>query len=98
MSPVLRVHLKTQIFDEPMSLKNKIGDQSLAQRRQLAYKLVRAEALSMCASDDLRRVLAVLFREMTALGIRTHGASVDFYDFDNEVTMASTTMARPSRI
>ena len=55
-----------------------------AVERELAVERVRAEAMAMRSSQDLTNVVAVLYREMLNLGLRTYGASIQFVEAKEE--------------
>ena len=57
----------------------KEGDTSAVERR-LAVERVRAEAMAMRSSDDLLKVVAVMWQEMVNLGIKTPGCDITFVD------------------
>ena len=48
--------------------------------REGAAERVRSAAMAMRSQDDINKVVAVLFREMVALGIETPGATIIFFD------------------
>ena len=48
--------------------------------RQLAVERVRVAAMEMRSTEDLARVVAVVSREMYALGVETLFASITFID------------------
>ena len=50
------------------------------EKMDLAVERVRAAALEMRVTDDLRQVVAVVFREMVDLGIETTSATITFFD------------------
>ena len=79
---------KAQLIDELEASRGEVsalrqkspgGDVS-AVERQLAMERVRAEAMDMRATEDLRRVVAVVFQGMLDLGIETPGATIHLVD------------------
>ena len=57
------------------------AEQQAAQAKlERAVERVRAEAQAMRTSDDMLKVVAVLYREMQTLGIGNQGAGINFID------------------
>ncbi len=56
------------------------GSDTSAVERRLAVERVRAEAMAMRSSDDLLKVVAVMWQEMVNLGIKTPGCDITFVD------------------
>jgi len=63
---------KAQLIEELEQLRRQT-DTAVVER-------IRAEAMSMRSSDDLLKVVGIMFREMRNLGIRTIGCSFFFVD------------------
>lgn len=72
---------REQLIEELEALRRQIAasDISVAKRGRAAER-VRAEALLMQSSDDLLKVVAVMFQEMVDLGVETPGSSISFID------------------
>lgn len=71
----------TDLRGENTDLREKVaGVDVSAVERQLAVERVRTEAMNMRSTEDLRRVVAVLFQGMLDLGIETPGASIFLVD------------------
>ena len=72
---------KKQLIDELEAERQKsAGVDVSGVERQLAVERVRAAAMDMRDTGDLRRVVVVIFNEMRALGIDTPAASIFFAD------------------
>jgi signal transduction histidine kinase len=72
---------KAQLIEELDGLRQKVaaGDVSGVER-QLAVERVRAAAMDMRGTDDLHKVVRVLFGEMQRLSINTPHAGINFID------------------
>jgi len=72
---------REQLIAELEVLRQQIAasDISIAERGRAAER-VRAEAMLMQSSNDLLKVVAVMFQEMVKLGIKTPGSSISFID------------------
>ena len=57
------------------------GDVSSVKRR-LAVERMRAEAMAMRSSDDLRKLIGLLWEEMTHLGIEIVSCAIRFVEDD----------------
>ena len=58
----------------------KLEQQTEQARRESAVERVRAEAMAMKSSDELLNVVAILWRQLLALGVETEGCNIDFID------------------
>ena len=71
----------TDLRGENAELREKVAGVDVSGvERQLAVERVRAEAMDMRATEDLRRVVAVVFQGMLDLGVETPGASIYLVD------------------
>ena len=68
-----------QLEQQAESLK----EQAEQARRERTVERVRAEAMSMRQSDDLLKVVGVIFQEMLALGIASNGCSIQFLEVES---------------
>lgn len=59
--------------------KQRVEEQNVLLRREAAIERVRSEALMMGATDDLSRVVAVMWQQMLEMGIRAQ-VSIEFVD------------------
>lgn len=76
-------HLYREIKELKTALNKAIRDsneQALQLGQKAAAERIRAEVLSMHASDDLAKVVVVMFQEMVNLGVETPGCSFQFID------------------
>ena len=70
-----------ELRSEATKLRKKVAGVDVSGvERQLAVERVRAAAMDMRDTGDLRRVVVVIFNEMRALGIDTPAASIFFAD------------------
>ena len=75
---------KAQLIAELEEMRQQLEKQSEQARRERAVERVRAEVMAMRSSQDLLSVVAVLYREMLNLGLRTYGASIQFVEDNGE--------------
>ncbi|MDA0336447.1 MAG: hypothetical protein O2782_14885, partial [bacterium] len=88
---------KAQLIEELQALRAQVGGDPVGSRRLLAAERVRAEALAMRTSDDLHRVVAVLFHEMVAAGVESPCCSAQLYDFEEGVYDSFSAFVKPPR-
>ena len=65
---------------ENAELRQNAGGGDSVVERQLAVERICVEAMVMRSSDDLKRVVAVLHREMEGLGIESPYCGINFVD------------------
>ena len=74
---------KAQLIDELKQLRQRMdGTPSTAAERALAAERVRAEVLSMRASDDLLKVVGMMYRALVDLDVQPLGCTFHFIDED----------------
>jgi len=73
-----------QLIAELEGLRADLEEQAKRLNRERAAERVRAEAMAMRSSDDLLKVVAVMFQEMVGLGVETPGSSISFIDEEND--------------
>ena len=86
---------KAQLIEELEQLRRQT-DTAVVERR-LAIERIRAEAMSMRSSDDLLKVVAIMFREMRNLGIRTAGCSFFFVNEGSNLVEAYIAYENPHK-
>jgi hypothetical protein len=74
---------------------NHLGQQIELARRERAVERVRAEAMAMRGSDDLRNVAAVLFQEINKLGFDSPVTSIVLIDEDRDYRIDYKAMDNP---
>jgi signal transduction histidine kinase/ligand-binding sensor domain-containing protein/DNA-binding response OmpR family regulator len=72
-------------------------DRTRQAERERSVERVRSEAMSMRSTDDLHRVVAVLFGEMVRLGVATRGCGIVFIDQQTEHLTHYTALENPRR-
>jgi signal transduction histidine kinase len=89
---------REQLIVELEALRQQIAasDISVAERGRAAER-VRAEAMLMQSSDDLLKVVAVMFQEMVTLGIKTPGSSISFIDEKTGLVIKYLAWENPSK-
>ncbi len=88
----------TDLRDENTDLRKQVtgGDVSGVER-QLAAERVRAEVASMRSSDDLHRVVGVMYAEMGRLGIETPWTNITFVDEEADLHRSYGALQNPRR-
>jgi len=66
-------------------------------KRQLAVERIRVEAMAMRSSEDFRKVVAVLWKEIPALGIETTACGIGFVDEENERVVFYGALENPQK-
>ena len=77
---------KAQLIAELEEMRQQLNEQAEQARRERAVEQIRAEAMAMLSSDNLHNVVAVLWRQMLALGIETPGCNVLFLNEETGYT------------
>ena len=73
----------------------KLEQQTEQARRERAVERVRAEAMAMRKSDDLRNVAAVLYQELNELGFNTPAVSIVLIDKERDQRIDYTSLVSP---
>ena len=74
-----------------------LEEQAEQAQRERAVERVRAEAMGMRSSDDLHKVIGVMFEQMTGLGMQIVLASVIFLDKEQKRITQYWAMENPRR-
>ncbi len=73
-----------ELRGENADLRKKVTGDVSGVERQLAVERMRAEAMAMRSSDDLLKVMGMMWEEMVNLGIESRGPTIRFLEEDED--------------
>ena len=80
-----RAKTKEQLIAELEQLRQQVTEDDVSTvKRRLAIEQVRAEAMAMRSSDELFKVIGMMWGEMANLGIETLGPGIRFVEEEED--------------